>query len=157
MRLAAAVAISSKWPIGSGRCCRASWAMSRGAHGSVTVTTVTCALSCLARASPCSRAFVASSEPSVAIRICLYIDDLVTAAFAVIRLMTRSLVSSASVHVEEIRAIGDQTGFEILPLREHRRQACGKGKDVDTQMLQVHQRVASNIKRLGAALEPIER
>src|SRR5262249_41654088 len=48
--------------------------MSRGAHGSVTVTTVTCALSCLARASPCSRAFVASSEPSVAIRICLYID-----------------------------------------------------------------------------------
>jgi hypothetical protein len=31
-------------------------------------------LSCLARASPCSRAFVASSEPSVAIRICLYID-----------------------------------------------------------------------------------
>src|SRR5262245_56294440 len=48
--------------------------MSRGAHGSVTVTMVTCALSCLARASPCSRAFVASSEPSVAIRICLYID-----------------------------------------------------------------------------------
>src|SRR5215471_6257938 len=57
-----------------GRRCRASWAMSRGAHGSVTVTTVTGALSCLARASPCSRAFVASSEPSVAIRICLYID-----------------------------------------------------------------------------------
>ena len=35
--------------------------------------------------------------------------------------------------------------IEILPLWEHRRQACGKGKDVDAQPLQVHQRIASNI------------
>src|SRR5262245_31876778 len=64
--------------------------MSRGAHGSVTVTTVTCALSCLARARPCSRAFVASSEPSVAIRICLYIDDLLTAASLNVRFAPKS-------------------------------------------------------------------
>src|SRR5262249_51248403 len=58
--------------------------------GSVTVTTVTCALSCLARARPCSRAFVASSEPSVAIRICLYIDDLLTAASLNVRFAPKS-------------------------------------------------------------------
>src|SRR5262245_2133289 len=47
--------------------------MSAADQGSVTVTTVTRAFCCFARASPCSTALVAKAEPSVAIRICLYI------------------------------------------------------------------------------------
>src|SRR5690606_10203032 len=39
----------------------------------VTVTTVTFAPSALARARPCLRPLSASSEPSVAMRMCLYI------------------------------------------------------------------------------------
>src|SRR5262249_25629646 len=41
-------------------------------QGSVTVTTVTCAPSCLARSKPAATALPASSDPSVAIRMCLY-------------------------------------------------------------------------------------
>src|SRR5262249_12775009 len=47
--------------------------LTNAVHGSVAVTTVNCAPSCLARSKPAATALPASSDPSVAIRICLYI------------------------------------------------------------------------------------
>src|SRR5690606_14357942 len=54
---------------------RAAWIAS-GESGSETVRTDTWEPSALASASPCSTPLSASSEPSVAIRMCLYIGDL---------------------------------------------------------------------------------
>src|SRR4249919_2049304 len=50
----------------------------RVVKGSVTVTAVTLALSSLARSKPAATALPARSDPSVAMRICLYILTLVS-------------------------------------------------------------------------------
>lgn len=69
-------------------------------------------------------------------------------AFAVVRLTTRSnlvtrlrsaqnlidILGRAPVQVQVVRAIGHQSGrFDVFPLWEHRRQARGERKGVDTE------------------------
>src|SRR5215468_2877440 len=48
--------------------------MASASHGSVTVTAVTSAFRVLTKARPCATALPASSDPSVAIRMCLNMD-----------------------------------------------------------------------------------
>jgi len=44
----------------------------------------------------------------------------------------------------------------LLPLPEHRRQVCGKGKGVDAEPVRVHERIGNCIQRLRAGLESLE-
>src|SRR5580693_7250764 len=73
MLAAAAVAISSYWLSGFGHLSRDIWASSKADQASVTVTTETGTSSFFANATPWATALLASSDPSVAMRICWYI------------------------------------------------------------------------------------
>src|SRR5262249_42128840 len=56
----------------TGKASAASPLAATAVHGSATVTTLTCASRCRARSKPAATAFPASSDPSVAMRMFLY-------------------------------------------------------------------------------------
>src|SRR5262249_46976047 len=59
--------------------------------------------------------------------------------------------------VREVWPIGHQTSrFDILPLNGNRWQSCAHRQNVDANPVGVNERVASNIKCIGAALERLD-
>src|SRR4030095_2798374 len=68
-----------------------------------------------------------------------------------------NIVRGAPILVREVCSIGHQTsGFDELPVTEHRRQSCAQRPSVDTNPVGSYERVGTHIKRLRAALQRLE-
>src|SRR5262245_31018612 len=67
------------------------------------------------------------------------------------------ILGGAPEKVREVWPIGHQTSrFDILPLNGNRWQSCAHRQNVDANPVGVNERVASNIKCIGAALERLD-
>src|SRR5262249_39153637 len=100
--------------------------MAMADHGSVTVTAVTLAFSSLASARPVATALPASSDPSVAIRICLYIGVVPLPAMV-------GASFRRDGHAPAVAGLGLQLGnaHGEDSVLEHRTDAIGAGQQAE--------------------------
>src|SRR5262249_23563614 len=67
------------------------------------------------------------------------------------------IVAGAAKQVGNVWSVGNQTTrFDELPVAVHRRQSRAERQGVDANPVGVHERLATDVKRIRAASEPLE-
>src|SRR5438128_7552015 len=67
------------------------------------------------------------------------------------------VICGSSEQVWEVGAVGQQTsGYDIFPKRVYGRQFLGDRQGIDANPIRGEERIATNIERIGNAVEPLE-